>query len=236
MSLPPPDRFSTLVKKEFESDYLNSENKLFINKLNKISATYEATQASVSLLNMTVNKDHKLQLEDQMLQIKDQCEDLKFFKSRLEDVENHLPKMIREMVDYYMEIQVKPQLQIYCTKEEFKTEIVQKMDYAIFKDYVKEVINRETADNKEFKTDERLYMLERDISKMVTKDEFKAQLKVKASNERLIELRENVHKLQVLSISNTDKYEIEIKRLDHSILKKALDLQKQIETMDKRVV
>ena len=43
MSLPPPDRFSTLVKKEFESDYLNSENKLFINKLNKISATYEAT-------------------------------------------------------------------------------------------------------------------------------------------------------------------------------------------------
>ena len=236
MSLPPPDRFSTLVKKEFESDYLNSENKLFINKLNKISATFEATQASVSLLNMTVNKDHKLQLEDQMLQIKDQCEDLKFFKSRLEDVENHLPKMIREMVDYYMEIQVKPQLQIYCTKEEFKTEIVQKMDYAIFKDYVKEVINRETADNKEFKTDERLYMLERDISKMVTKDEFKAQLKVKASNERLIELRENVHKLQVLSISNTDKYEIEIKRLDHSILKKALDLQKQIETMDKRVV
>ena len=236
MSLPPPDRFSTLVKKEFESDYLNSENKLFINKLNKISATFEATQASVSLLNMTVNKDHKLQLEDQMLQIKDQCEDLKFFKSRLEDVENHLPKMIREMVDYYMEIQVKPQLQIYCTKEEFKTEIVQKMDYAIFKDYVKEVINREAADDKEFKTDERLYMLERDISKMVTKDEFKAQLKVKASNERLIELRENVHKLQVLSISNTDKYEIEIKRLDHSILKKALDLQKQIETMDKRVV
>jgi hypothetical protein len=46
---------------------------------------------------------------------------------------------------------------------------------------------------------------------MCTKEDLKNQLKSKASNERFIELRENMHKLQVMSISTQDKYEKEMK-------------------------
>ena len=70
---------------------------------------------------------------------------------------------------------------------------------------------------------------------MIPKDEFKAQLKTKASNERLIELRENVHKLQVMSISQQDKYDNEVKRLDQSILKRTMDLDNSMQTIEQRV-
>lgn len=54
-------------------------------------------------------------------------------------------------------------------------------------------------------------MLEQRFDGMCTKEDLKNQLKSKASNERFIELRENMHKLQVMSISTQDKYEKEMK-------------------------
>jgi len=44
-------------------------------------------------------------------------------------------------------------------------------------------------------------LLEQKFDGMCTKEDLKNQLKSKASNERFIELRENMHKLQVMSIS-----------------------------------
>jgi len=57
------------------------------------------------------------------------------------------------------------------------------------------------VNDKEFKTEERLFLLEQKFDGMCTKEDLKNQLKSKASNERFIELRENLHKLQVISIS-----------------------------------
>jgi polyhydroxyalkanoate synthesis regulator phasin len=60
----------------------------------------------------------------------------------------------------------------------------------------------DATNDKEFRTDERLFLIEQSVRNLVPKDELKQQLKMKASNERFIELREGLHKLQVMSISN----------------------------------
>jgi hypothetical protein len=68
--------------------------------------------------------------------------------------------------------------------------------------------------DKEFKTDERLFLIEQRLEATCNKEELKNQLKTKASNERFIELRENLHKLQVTSITSTEKYEKEMKKFE----------------------
>ena len=102
------------------------------------------------------------------------------------------------------------------------------MDHAIFNDYVKQQQNDDALNDKEFKTDERLFLLEQKFDGMCTKDDLKNQLKSKASNERFIELRENLHKLQVMSISTQDKYEKELKQMDITIGKKTSELHSYI--------
>jgi hypothetical protein len=156
-------------------------------------------------------------------------------KHRVDSIESNLPKMIREMIDYYSDTKIKPILEKYLTVEQYREEIVNKLDYVMFNDYKKEQIQKEALNDKEFKTDERIFTIEQNVAKMVTKDEFKTQLKIKASNERLIELRENVHRLQVLSISNQDKYDNEMKRLDSQILKKTMDLDNTVHDIGGRL-
>lgn len=77
-------------------------------------------------------------------------------------------------------------------------------------------------------------MLEQRFDGMCTKDDLKNQLKSKASNERFIELRENLHKLQVMSVSTSDKYEQEMKKIDITIGKKNSELQSMIQDLQIR--
>jgi hypothetical protein len=69
------------------------------------------------------------------------------------------------------------------------------MDFVIFNDYVKQQQNNEALNDKEFKTDERIFLLEQKLDNVCTKEDLKNQLKTKASNERFIELRDNLHSL-----------------------------------------
>ena len=67
------------------------------------------------------------------------------------------------------------------------------------------------------------------------KDELKQQLKMKASNERFIELREGLHKLQVMSISNQDKHEKEMKKFEVELAKKTMQLENLMQEVNMRV-
>jgi len=58
---------------------------------------------------------------------------------------------------------------------------------------------------------------------------------MKASNDRLVELRENVHRLQVLSISNQDKYDKEMKRIDQNLIRKTMDLDNHLLELSQRI-
>jgi len=52
------------VKMHYRPDWLDSENKLFINKLNFAAKHYSETHATVKNLKTTCLKDHKLLLDE----------------------------------------------------------------------------------------------------------------------------------------------------------------------------
>jgi len=49
--------------------------------------------------------------------------------------------------------------------------------------------------NKEFKTDQRLFQIESQLSDVVNKEELKFQLKKKANTDQVMSMRDEVHKL-----------------------------------------
>ena len=99
------------------------------------------------------------------------------------------------MIDYYADQKLNKKFEVYATKSDMREQLSIKMDHAIFNDYCKQIQNDEALNDKEFKTDERLFLLEQRLDNVCTKEDLKNQLKTKASNERFIELRENMHKI-----------------------------------------
>lgn len=94
-------------------------------------------------------------------------------RSKLDAMENNLPRMIREMIDYYADQKLNKRFEVYATKKELREQICVKMDYAVFNDYVKQRQNDEALNDKEFKTDERLFLLEQKFDGMCTKEDLK---------------------------------------------------------------
>ena len=83
------DRFDEAmmgIKKAYKPDYLDSENTIFINKLNFVTKHYEDTYRHVKNL-LVHQKDHKLLLEDVELEVKDLKEENKFLKHRIDGIE-----------------------------------------------------------------------------------------------------------------------------------------------------
>ena len=136
------------------------------------------------------------------MKIRDLKEEHYHTHSKLENIEQSLPKTIREMIDYYTDQKLQPKFDDLVNKDQLRDQISLKLDYAVFNEYMKKQQSADATNDKEFRTDERLFLIEQSVRNLVPKDELKQQLKMKASNERFIELREGLHKLQVMSISN----------------------------------
>ena len=58
--------------------------------------------------------------------------------------------------------------------------------------------------DKEFKTEERLFQIEQKLASQINKEDLKAQLKQKASKQEMIVLRENLDKFKVNSIMSEE--------------------------------
>lgn len=107
------DEFAMGVKRKYRPDWLDSENKLFINKLNHVTKNYDGDHKSVSAqpyltlqvknLKHTVYNVHKPQLHELEVNLRDLKEAHKLTRSKLESVEENLPRMVREMIDFYTE-------------------------------------------------------------------------------------------------------------------------------------
>ena len=136
-----PDRFDEFalgVKKNYRPDWLDSENKLFINKLNFVAQNYTETHSEVKNLKKTVYTDQQLRLDDYEMKYKDLKEEHMHTRIKLESMENNLPKMIREMIDFYTDQKLNPKFEQLVQKQEFRRELSIKMDYAMFNEYMKQ--------------------------------------------------------------------------------------------------
>jgi len=101
----------------------------------------------------------------------------------------------KECAKLYDNILLAPQFEQFLLKKDFKEALSVKMDYVIFNNYLKEQLSKEVVNDKEFKIEERLFMIEKNLQNQVSKEELKSLLKMKATNERLVELRESVQKV-----------------------------------------
>lgn len=167
-------------------------------------------------------------MDDQELKLRDLTEEHLHTRTKLDSMESNLPRMIREMIDYYSDQKLNPKFDKLISKTEFDNKIAVKMDHAIFNEYVKKQLQNDAMNDKEFKTDERLFLIEQRLEATCNKEDLKQQLKSKASNERLTELREKLHKMEVTSITSSDKYETLIKKLEQDLGKKTSELNSSI--------
>lgn len=118
-------------------------------------------------------ESHKLRLNESELALKQLQEEHGYTRSKLETMEENLPKMIREMIDYYTDTKLAPRLDQFVEKKEYNERISLKLDQYVFNEYVKGIQQSEMCNDKEFKTDERLFLIEQSLNRMVPRDEMK---------------------------------------------------------------
>jgi hypothetical protein len=164
-------------------------------------------------------------LDDLEVVMKDIKEDTRGLKFKIENIETTLPKMIRELIDYYIEQKVQPQLEQFLPKKDFKEALSVKMDYVVFNNYVKEQLQKDVVNDTEFKTEERLYTIEKSLKSQVSREDLKALLKLKASSEKLTELKEDLQKTQAIGVATAEKCEKELKKLETMLRDKTSDLE-----------
>lgn len=137
-NLPDADRFDEFalgVKKKFRPEWLDSENKMFINKMNFVCKNFEETHKTTKKLKSTVFTEHKMYIDDLEIKLRDLKEEHTHTRARLEQMENHLPKMIREMIDLYTDQKLNPKFEELVKKRDYEERMRVKMDYAIFTEY-----------------------------------------------------------------------------------------------------
>ena len=154
------DEFALGVKKKFRPDWLDSENTIFINKLNFVTNNFQETHKNVKQLKTTVYQNQKLAIEDLEVKVRELTEEHLHTRTKLDSMENNLPRMIREMIDYYSEQKLNHKFEQFVLKKDFREALSVKMDHAIFNDWCKQQLNNESLNDKEFKTEERLFTLE----------------------------------------------------------------------------
>lgn len=208
---------------------------MFINKMNFVCKHFEETHKTTKKLKATVFTEHKMYIDDLEIKQRDLKEEHTHTRARLEQMENHLPKMIREMIDLYTDQKLNPKFEELVKKRDYEERMRVKMDYAIFNEYCRKQQQNEALNDKEFKTDERLFLIEQKLENVVAKEELKAQLKMKANNDRFIELRENMHKLQVMSVTTGEKYDKAMQKMESDLGKRTAELNDYIHDIRNRV-
>jgi hypothetical protein len=131
------DEFGMGVKKKFRPDWLDSENTIFINKLNNVTNNFEDVHANVNKLKTTVFHNYKLAIEELDMKVREITEEHTHTRTKLDAMETNLPRMVREMIEYYADQKLNKRFDIYATKSELREQLSVKMDHAIFNDYCK---------------------------------------------------------------------------------------------------
>ena len=146
-------------------------------------------------MKYTVYKEHHLRLDELEVQLRNLKEEHTHTRVKVESIENSLPKLVREMLDYYAEQKLNPIFETFVKKTALKDQMALKMDTALFHEYVKKQQQAEAVNDKEMRTDERLFSLEQGVRRALTREEAKTKLEMKASVQKMSELADTVQRL-----------------------------------------
>lgn len=158
-----------------------------------------------------------------------------YILDKVKTIEESLPLMMREMIDYYIDKQLKDTLDQFVQKQEFNDRVSVKLDHHIFNEYIKKQQQEQMVNDREFKVDQRLFLIEQGLAKSVQKEELKNQLKMKVSNDKIVQLRDDVHKLQVMSISQQEKIDKQLAEYDSLMAKNKSELDTLVHDINIRV-
>ena len=131
------------VKIKYRPEWLDTENVVFINKLNKICKTYDKTFEDISSLKTTTFKTHKINIEELKEDIRELRDDYLVSKQKVNSIEGSISIMVREMVKFFMDQKFEQRLEQFVSKEEFKERISVKMDTTYFYKHLKKQLEGE---------------------------------------------------------------------------------------------
>jgi hypothetical protein len=112
-------------------------------------------------MRKTISKNIKPDIEDLGLKIREFTDDFGATKSRVYTMEDNLPKMIREMISFYVDQKFEKRFDLFVTKDVLKSELATKMDYTVFKDFQRREADAAMSDMTVFKNNERFVSLEK---------------------------------------------------------------------------
>ena len=86
-------------------------------------------------MKKNISKNIRPDLDDLSLSIRKFSDDFGATKSRVYTMEDNLPKMIREMISFYVDQKFEKRFDLFVTKDILKQQLATKMDYSVFKDF-----------------------------------------------------------------------------------------------------
>mmetsp|Transcript_5547 Transcript_5547/g.8725 ORF Transcript_5547/g.8725 Transcript_5547/m.8725 type:complete len:101 (+) Transcript_5547:159-461(+) len=94
----------------------------------------------------TVHRTHKMDIEELFFRQKELNDDYQTTKQKVLKIEDKIPKLIREMINFYFDQRFETRFSEFITKEEFNERISLKMDYSLYKEYRKKEMEKEETD------------------------------------------------------------------------------------------
>ena len=91
------------VKISYRPDWLDSENHIFINKLNNMCKSYEKAFEDIGQLKRVVYKTHKLNISELKDDVRNLRDDYVISKEKLSSIEGSIPIMVREMIKFLID-------------------------------------------------------------------------------------------------------------------------------------
>ena len=147
-------------------------------------------------MRKTISKGIKPDIEDLSLKIREFTDDFGATKSRVYTMEDNLPKMIREMISFYVDQKFEKRFDLFVTKDVLKSQLATKMDYTVFKDFQRHEADAAMSDMTVFKNNERFISLEKQLKGFVYTSNLNSALKKTVKTDLFSDLESIVSKLK----------------------------------------
>jgi hypothetical protein len=109
----------------------------------------------------TVFRQHKVELQDMQVRLREVTDIAKLTQDKLESVSNSVPTVCREMVNFYFDQRVEARLDVFAKRSDLTEALHGKLDIRYFKQYERIQLDKESSDDREKVVNEKFSKVER---------------------------------------------------------------------------